>query len=84
MLSSTPFRAFPSMSSTQSFMNKIGIGVTTKLSLFFVFSGSSNIVKHFFLIASMVLGLGDHLQIFLQLYLIGLLGLLADLGPLKL
>ena len=38
----------------------------------------------FFLILSMVLGLLDQLQIFLQLYLIKLLGLLIGLGLLKL
>ena len=38
----------------------------------------------FFLIFSMVLGLLDQLQIFLQLYLIELLGLLTGLGLLKL
>ena len=37
----------------------------------------------FFLISSMVLGLLDQLQIFLQLYLIELLGLLTGLGLLK-
>ena len=37
-----------------------------------------------FLISSMVLGLLDHLQIFLQLYLIELLGLLIGLGLLEL
>ena len=37
-----------------------------------------------FLISSMVLGLLDQLQIFLQLYLIELLGLLTGLGLLKL
>ena len=38
----------------------------------------------FFLISSMVLGLLDQLQIFLQLYLIDLLGLITSLGLLKL
>ena len=38
----------------------------------------------FFLISSMVLGLLDQLQIFLQLYLIELLGLLRGLGLLEL
>ena len=38
----------------------------------------------FFLISSMVLGLLDQLQIFLQLYLIELLGLLTNLGLLEL
>ena len=38
----------------------------------------------FFLISSMVLGLLDQLQIFSQLYLIELLGLLTGLGLLKL
>ena len=38
----------------------------------------------FFLISSMVLGLLDQLQIFSQLYLIELLGLLIGLGLLKL
>ena len=38
----------------------------------------------FFLISSMVLGLLDQLQIFLQLYLIELLGLLTGLGLLEL
>ena len=38
----------------------------------------------FFLISSIVLGLLDQLQISLQLYLIELLGLLTDLGLLKL
>ena len=37
-----------------------------------------------FLISSMVLGLLDHLQIFSQLYLIELLGLLTGLGLLEL
>ena len=37
-----------------------------------------------FLISSMVLGILDQLQIFLQLYLIELLGLLTGLGLLKL
>ena len=38
----------------------------------------------FFLISSMVLGLLDQLQIFLQFYLIEFLGLLMDLGLLEL
>ena len=38
----------------------------------------------FFLIPSMILGLLDQLQIFSQLYLIELLGLLTDLGLLEL
>ena len=38
----------------------------------------------FFLISSMVLGLVDQLQIFLQLYLVQLLGLLTGLGLLEL
>ena len=37
-----------------------------------------------FLISSMVLGLPDQLQIFLQLYLIELVGLLTGLGLLEL
>ena len=50
---------------------------------------NNRIVDHlekfgFFLISSMVLGLLDHLQIFSQLYLIELLGLLTDLGLLEL
>ena len=38
----------------------------------------------FFLISSMVLGLLDQLQIFLQFYLMEFLGLLMDLGLLEL
>ena len=38
----------------------------------------------FFLISIMVLGLLDQLQIFLQLYLIELLGMLVGLGLLEL
>ena len=38
----------------------------------------------FFLISSMVLGILDQLQIFLQMYLIELLGLLTGLGLLEL
>ena len=38
----------------------------------------------FFLISNMVLGLLDQLQIFSQLYLVELLGLLTSLGVLKL
>ena len=50
---------------------------------------NNRIVNHleksaFFLISSMVLGLLDRLQVFLQLYLIKLLGLLASLGLIKL
>ena len=50
---------------------------------------NNRIVNHlekcgFFLISSMVLGLVNQLQTFLQLYLIVLLGLLTGLGLLKL
>ena len=50
---------------------------------------NNRIVNHldksaFFLISSMVLGLLDRLQVFLQLYLIELLGLLTSLGLIKL
>ena len=41
-------------------------------------------MRPFFMISSRVLGLLDQLQILLQLYLIELLGLLTDLGLLKL
>ena len=50
---------------------------------------NNRIVDHlenvaFLLISSMILGLLDQLQVFLQLYLIELLGLLTGLGLLKL
>ena len=41
-------------------------------------------MRSFFLISSMVLGLLDQLQIFLQLYLIKFLGLLTGIGILEL
>ena len=77
----------------------VGIGLQLKITALLVFFSvvskvfenlvNNSIVDHqencgLFLISSMVLGLLYQLQIFLQLYLIELLGLLAGLGLLKL
>ena len=77
----------------------VGIGLQLKITALLVFFSvvskvfeklvNNSIVNHqencgLFLISSMVLGLLYQLQIFLQLYLIELLGLLAGLGLLKL
>ena len=77
----------------------VGIGLQLEITALLVFFSvvskvfeklvNNSIVDHqencgLFLISSMVLGLLYQLQIFLQLYLIELLGLLAGLGLLKL
>ena len=77
----------------------VGIGLQLKITALLVFFSvvskvfeklvNNSIVDHqencgLFLISSMVLGLLYQLQIFLQLHLIELLGLLAGLGLLKL
>ena len=77
----------------------VGIGLQLKITALLVFFSvvskvfeklvNNSIVDHqencgLFLISSMVLGLLYQLQIFLQLYLIELLGLLAGLELLKL
>ena len=77
----------------------VGIGLQLKITALLVFFSvvskvfeklvNNSIVDHqencgLFLISSMVLGLLYQLQIFLQLYLIEVLGLLAGLGLLKL
>ena len=66
--------------------NYCPVGLLCVVSKVFEKLGNNRIVDHvvFFRIYSMVLGLLYQLEIFLQLYLIELLGLLTGLGQLEL